>query len=201
MRTFCPAGWLRRFNQHLPRFPRNFGSEAARGAPSHVCTNQSTTCRGQVADLEAGHPLDVESTCRRIPSRTADCRLLVSLPRDKYSAWLAAIEKVIKDKGCTKGGLDTLEGQLNHAAYGIPLARHFLTRLRAARNSRLNKKARINLTSPILADLILWMELLQWANTGISMNLIVTRRPNRICWSNSCPFRLAGSLLRSDRAL
>ena len=110
------------------------------------------------------------------------------------------IEKVIKDKGCTKGGLDTLEGQLNHAAYGIPLARHFLTRLRAARNSRLNKKARINLTSPILADLILWMELLQWANTGISMNLIVTRRANRICWSGSCPFGLGGFLLRSGHA-
>ena len=42
--------------------------------------------------------------------------LLVSLPSGKYSAWLAMIEKVIKEKGCTKGDLDTLKGQLNHAA-------------------------------------------------------------------------------------
>ena len=67
--------------------------------------------------------------------------LLVSLPSNKYSAWLATIEKVIKDKGCTKGDLNTLKGQLNHAAYVIPLDRHFLTHLRAAHNSRSNKKA------------------------------------------------------------
>ena len=29
--------------------------------------------------------------------------------------------------------------------------------------------------------------------TGISMNLIVTQRPNIVCWSNSCPFRLEDS--------
>ena len=32
------------------------------------------------------------------------------------------------------------------------------------------------------------------------MNLIVTRRPSRICWSDSCPFGLGGFLLRSGRA-
>ena len=96
--------------------------------------------------------------------------LLESLPSDKYSAWLATIESVIKDKGYTKGDLKTLEGQLNHAAYVIPLARHFLTLLRAACNLRSNKKAQINLTSPVLADLVLYyMELLRRANVGISM--------------------------------
>ena len=32
------------------------------------------------------------------------------------------------------------------------------------------------------------------------MNLVVTRRPSRICWSDSCPFGLGGFLLRSGRA-
>jgi hypothetical protein len=32
------------------------------------------------------------------------------------------------------------------------------------------------------------------------MNLIVTRRPNRICWSDACPFGIGGFLLRSGRA-
>ena len=41
------------------------------------------------------------------------CRLLVSLPDDKYSAWTERIAKVIREKGCTKGDLDTLEGQLS----------------------------------------------------------------------------------------
>ena len=116
--------------------------------------------------------------------------LLVSLPSDKYSAWTETIAKVIKEKGCTKGDLDsTLEGQLNRVAYVIPLARHFLNRLRTAGNSKSNKKGRIKLTiRPVLADLNLWMELLRWVNAWISMNLIMTQiRANIICWSNSCP--------------
>ena len=108
-------------------------------------------------------------------------RLLVSLPSHKYSAWLVTIERIIKEQGCATEDLDTLEGQLNHAAYVIPLARHFLTRLPSACNLRTNKKTWVNLTSPVLADLVLLMELLRRANVGIWMTLIVTRRPNRIC--------------------
>jgi hypothetical protein len=127
-------------------------------------------------------------------------RLLVALPDDKCSAWLSSLERIIRDKGCTKEDLDTLEGQLNHAACVIPLARHFLTRTRAARNSRTNKKSWTNLTGVVLADLALWIGLLRRANVGISMNLIVTQRPNRICWSDSCPFGIGGFLLRTGRA-
>ena len=127
-------------------------------------------------------------------------RLLVSLPDDKYSAWLLSLDKIIKNKGCTKEEFDTLEGQLNHAAYVIPLARHFNTRIRAAKNAKINKKSWIKATKLVLADLVLWRDLLKRANLGISMNLIVTRRPNRLCWSDSCPFGLGGFLLRSGRA-
>ena len=127
-------------------------------------------------------------------------RLLVSLPDDKYAAWTEMIARIVREKGCTKGDLNTLEGQLNHAAYVIPLARHFLTHIRTVRNSKSNKKAHKKLTGPVLSDLNLWLELLQRANAGISMNLILTRRPSRICWSDSCPFGLEGFLLRSGRA-
>ena len=44
------------------------------------------------------------------------------------------------------------------------------------------------------------MELLRRANAGTSMNLIVTRRPSIICWSDSRPFGLGGFLLRLGRA-
>jgi hypothetical protein len=127
-------------------------------------------------------------------------RLLVSLPDDKHSAWLSTLESIIKKKGCVKEDFDTLEGQLNHAACVTPLVRHFLTRIRAARNSRTNKKSWIKLTKGVTADLVLWRELLRRSNIGISMNLIVTRRPNRMCWSDSCPFGLGGFLLKSGRA-
>jgi len=127
-------------------------------------------------------------------------RLLVSLPEDKYLAWITSIESFIKSKGGLKEDLDTLEGQLNHAAYVIPLARHFLTRIRAAKNSKANKKSWIRLTRLLLADLKLWIELLRRAHIGISMNLIVTRRPNRLNWSDSCPYGLGGFLLKSGQA-
>jgi hypothetical protein len=127
-------------------------------------------------------------------------RLLISLPDDKYAAWLETIEQIIKNKGCLKEDFDSLEGQLNHAAYVIPLAQHFNTRIRAARNTKTNKKSWIRTTRLVLANLDLWKDLLKRANVGTSMNLIVTRRPNQLCWSDSCPFGLGGFLLRSGRA-
>jgi hypothetical protein len=68
-------------------------------------------------------------------------RLLVSLPDDEHSAWLSTIERIITNTGSVKEDFNALEGQLNHAACVIPLARHFLTRVRAARNSKRNKKS------------------------------------------------------------
>jgi hypothetical protein len=56
-------------------------------------------------------------------------RLLTSLPDDKHAAWLETIEQIIKNKGCLKEDFDSLEGQLNHAACVIPLARHFNTHM------------------------------------------------------------------------
>ena len=41
------------------------------------------------------------------------CRLLVSLPDDKNAAWTETIARIVREKRCTKGDLDTLEGQLN----------------------------------------------------------------------------------------
>ena len=103
------------------------------------------------------------------------CRLSVSLPDNRCSAWISDLEKIIKKRGSVKGDLDTLKGQLNHAARVIPLATHFLACIRAARHSRTNKKSWIKCAKPVLANLVLWMELLRRANVGISTCLIVTR--------------------------
>jgi hypothetical protein len=126
--------------------------------------------------------------------------LTVSFPDDKCLARVSEIKNFIQHKGGAKEELETLEGQLNHAACVIPLARHFLTCIRAAKNSRTNKKSWIKATRLFSADLLLWLELLRRANIGISVNLIVIRQPNRICWSDSCPFGLGGFLLRTGRA-
>jgi hypothetical protein len=82
----------------------------------------------------------------------------VSLPEDRHVAGLSRIEQIARGKRCAKEDLDILEGQLNNAAWVIPLARHFLIRLRASQNSRTNKKSWIKFASLVLADLVLWME-------------------------------------------
>jgi hypothetical protein len=48
-------------------------------------------------------------------------------------------------------------------------------------------------------DLVLWQGLLDKAHNGNSMNLIVARQPNRLVWSDSCPFRIGGFQLHSSK--
>jgi hypothetical protein len=71
-------------------------------------------------------------------------RLLVALPQDKFEAWLKSLDAIISMRDCLKEALKSLQGQLNHAPFVIPLARHFLTRIRALKNSRSNKQCRLH---------------------------------------------------------
>ncbi|KAI2496579.1 hypothetical protein MHU86_17907 [Fragilaria crotonensis] len=50
-----------------------------------------------------------------------------------------------------------------------------------------------------LADLHLWEGFLDHAHKGVPMNLLVTREPDKICWSDACPYGLGGYSL-SGRA-
>jgi hypothetical protein len=58
-------------------------------------------------------------------------RLVILLPKDKFDAWTAELNKIMKARRTTFGDLKTTVGRLNHVAYVIPLARHFLNWLRA----------------------------------------------------------------------
>ena len=103
----------------FPTSPENLAQKPHVVPPEDACPQQSTTCWRQRTHPEASDPLDDETARRRIPSRATKFlgwlldarRLLVSLPDDEYSAWTETIAKVIRVKGCTKGDLDTLEGQ------------------------------------------------------------------------------------------
>jgi hypothetical protein len=119
-------------------------------------------------------------------------RLLILLPDDKYEAWMESIDAVLEVNSCTKGELETLEGQLNHTAHVVPIARHFLTRVRHLTNSKPNKRSLVRVTDEVAHDLRLWKTILERANRGVSMNLVVTRQPTRLCWSDSCPFGVGG---------
>jgi len=128
-------------------------------------------------------------------------RLLeVSLPDDKFKAWMEDLQDAIANKGLSRQELESLVGRLNHASHLIPLGRHFLNEIRNKFYSIPDRKRRasriIRLHQEEVNDLVLWKEFLTRANKGISMNLITIRNPTRIAWSDSCPFGLGGYTLR-----
>ena len=47
-----------------------------------------------------------------------------------------------------------------------------------------------------VADLRLWLEFLDLARRGISINILTVRTPTRMAWSDSCPFGLGGYSLQ-----
>ena len=128
-------------------------------------------------------------------------RLLVALPHDKFTAWTADIDAMTSAKRCTFETLERLIGRLNHASYVMPICRHFLSRLRDRLKPRPKypKKYLIGLSPAEAGDLELWKRILSKANQGVSINLLVTREPNRICWSDACPYGIGGYSL-SGRA-
>jgi hypothetical protein len=86
--------------------------------------------------------------------------LLVILPFDKFVAWTADISDAIRTKRITLGKLATMVGRLNHAAYVIPLSRHFLGRLRQHLHLVTNIRQEATLSHEEIADLMLWVPFL-----------------------------------------
>jgi hypothetical protein len=127
-------------------------------------------------------------------------KITISLPADKYEAWTSSLAAILADRTCTKGELETLEGQLNHTAHMIPMTRHFLTRIRALKDSKSNKLSKLKILEAEAEDLKLWQEILERVHHGVSMNLIVIRQPTRLCWSDSCPFGIGGYCLTNGFA-
>jgi hypothetical protein len=118
--------------------------------------------------------------------------LLIRLPGDKFVAWSSDIASVLETGSATFGDLESLLGRLNHAGYVIPMARHFLNRLRLRIEHRLHKRQRLTLNHEELEDLRLWLHFLASAHRGISFNQMTIRKPSRLGFSDSCPFGLGG---------
>jgi hypothetical protein len=120
-------------------------------------------------------------------------RLTVSLPTTKYDLWLHDIQRVQKARRASIELLATIEGRLNHTASILPMARHFLTRLRRTRLTTLAaNRPYAKLPTEVVADLQLWEQLLTITHRGVSINLLTTRQPDIIGWSDACPFGMGG---------
>ena len=144
------------------------------------------------AKLEAeGSPSEVQIVLGwRIDTR----RLLISLPEDKFRAWSEDVTRIWNTVGrCLRAEVESLVGRLNHTAGVIPQARHFLGRIRQALGPSDGKRRRHStLSGEARKDLELWESFLESAAAGIPINILVTRQPNVICWSDACPYGIGG---------
>jgi hypothetical protein len=118
--------------------------------------------------------------------------LIISLPEDKYKAWDDSVNNIIASAACARNNLETLVGQLNHAAHIIPMACHFMSRIHQLMQNATQGKRWLHVPTAVANDLQLWKSLLSKAHTGIPMNLIVSWQPSCLCWSDSCPFGIGG---------
>jgi hypothetical protein len=83
-------------------------------------------------------------------------RLLISLLEDKYQAWINSIDSIIANAKCMRNDLETLVGQLNHAAHIIPMARHFMCRIRQLMQTTTQGNRRLHVRQEVADDPQLW---------------------------------------------
>ena len=118
-------------------------------------------------------------------------RLMISLPDHKYEAWTGQIREILQTKRVTAKTLETVLGRLTNAASILPMARHFLPRLRF-RQLTMEKYKKYTLNATLLADLEICLKVLRKTNLGISMNAVSFRLPTICYYEDACPQSLGG---------
>jgi hypothetical protein len=118
-------------------------------------------------------------------------RLIISLPSNKFIAWMDSINDILARGTTTAKELETTIGRLGHLGAIVPFVYHFLSRLRDLQWRATNRRL-IDIPQTCRNDLELMLSFLHKAYTGINMNLISFRRPTHIYRSNSCPYGLGG---------
>jgi hypothetical protein len=130
--------------------------------------------------------------CQIILGWIIDTRqLIIALPRNKFVAWTNAIKTLLNMDKVTHKELETLIGRLNHAGFIIPLAQHFLGRLRKALYAASHCQS-ICLTDEQRDDLKQWLHFLEQAVNGISLNLLTFHRPTHIGCSDASEHGIGG---------
>ena len=117
--------------------------------------------------------------------------LLVSLPDDKFDAYKKQVQDIIRLKKADDKNLQCLIGRLERTAYAVPNAKFFINRLRHLQYVA-EKTRWVTVPKATLEDLHLWVEFLEQAKKGTSINNLVFRRPSHFFWADSCPFGLGG---------
>eukprot|EP00956_Cyclotella_meneghiniana_P001492 scaffold1687_cov40-Cyclotella_meneghiniana.AAC.3 len=119
-------------------------------------------------------------------------RLLVSLPFNKFVAWINELQAIIDSKKAEAKQLEQNIGRLIHVAQILPEVYHFLNRLRCLFERAKKRGKPIAVKDDCLADCRLLQLYLQRAHEGISMNSLVPQKPSIVYRSDSCPHGLGG---------
>ena len=116
----------------------------------------------------------------------------ICLPTEKAKAWSKAIKSLIDTKAkITHQTLATLVGRINHVAFIIPQARHFINNIRKC-EQRAQRHRAVFLSTEAKKDLKLWLNLISYAKKGISINSVIFRTPTSISLSDACETGMGG---------
>jgi len=110
--------------------------------------------------------------------------LLLSLPDDKHRKWSANINKMIASGKASHSILESTIGRLNHVGAIMPMMRYFFGRIHHAL-FRSSKHKWTNLRLCEISDLHLFLQMLDHAKSGMSINNGVFRKPNVIYRSDA----------------
>jgi len=125
--------------------------------------------------------------------------LTISLPEGKHSRWSTDIEKLLAAPKAHFKDIESLTGHLNHVASIYSIMHHFMGRLYQAQ-FRSSKSGWTSLTYNEKADLHLLRLFIQTASKGISVNLLVFRKPSLLYRSDASEFGIGGYNLTSGQA-
>ena len=115
----------------------------------------------------------------------------IHLPQHKATAWSDTINQIL-DRGYTKrSDLETLVGRINHIGNIIRLSRHFISRIRHFKD-RSPHFRRLKISKTVAADLQLWLQFIQQARHGMSLNLLTHRIPTVVYRTDSSEHGMGG---------
>ena len=117
--------------------------------------------------------------------------LTISLPEHKFIAWESQIKDIIHTRKTTSRVLETVVGRLTNASSILPMARHFLPRLRFFQ-SKMSKFKKYTLNKTLIEDLTLCLRILKKTRDGISLNSVSFRLPNMCYFEDACNHGLGG---------
>ena len=116
----------------------------------------------------------------------------VSLDEEKQTAWTNDIKEALASTKIKTDMLESLIGNLNHAAHIILPARYLLNWLHNLLK-RGGKWGPQRLQLWYRLDLQLWMKFLQHVTTkGVPINNIIFVKPSVTLWSDACEYSIGG---------